>query len=114
MPFLSVIHGFLIVITLPSPMERTVSILSSQNFAIVRPSSFSHKAHAGPFSPLLFCSFLIRTLTVSGEMLAGTLSSDPAEPSEGPVGEVLLRSSMLLRDPTGNSTSPASPNPVQP
>src|SRR2546428_12273527 len=95
---------------LPSPMERTVSVLSSQNFAIVRPSSFSHKAHAGPFSPLLFCSFLIRTRTVSGDMVAGGLSWDRVELSAGPVGEVLLKTSMLLRDPMLNSTSPASPN----
>src|SRR6267378_1344374 len=99
MPFLSVIHGFLIVITLPSPIERTVSILSSQNFAIVRPCSFSHKAHAGPFSPLLFCSFLIRTRTVSGDMVGGGLSWNPAELGAGSEGEVLLKTSMLLRDP---------------
>src|SRR2546425_9862484 len=99
MPFLSVIHGFLIVITLPSPMERTVSILSSQNFAIVSPSSFSHKAHAGPFSPRLFCSFLIRTRTVSAEIVAGGLSWDNRELIAGPLGEVLLKTSRWLRDP---------------
>src|SRR2546425_4436625 len=99
MPFLSVIHGFLIVITLPSPIESTVSILSSQNFAIVRPSSFSHKAHAGPFSPRLLCSFLIRTRTVSGERLTDGLSWVSREPKARLVVVVLLRISMLLRDP---------------